>query len=193
MRLLPYIFGASTVFIFCGTSLADRVYRWEDDTGVVHYSNQQPAPHAKPHELPEIMRGEVKIAELAGFSCVDHGGINCQAGPDKDGSVICFDGFSEASTRFRFTCNSPKLEIAEVSEVAGDGKFTVFVRNANSVPANNVALTFTAENGEAVQLNGPAELDPFGAGEFTFKIDAGENAPKQVTLAQLLISCSNCQ
>lgn len=37
--------------------------------------------------------------------------------------------------RFTFTCNAPKLEVADVSEVSTDGSFSVYIRNARGVAA----------------------------------------------------------
>lgn len=34
-------------------------------------------------------------------ACSGHGGVNCAAGPDSDGSVICNDGWRDSSVRYR--------------------------------------------------------------------------------------------
>ena len=180
------------LFFLCNTAQADNVYKWEDDAGVVHFSTKAPHPNAKPADLPPINRGEVKLATRKLISCDQHGGINCQAGPDTDGSVICYDGFSAASARFRFHCNSPKLEIAEVSDVLPDGTFSVFVRNSKSVSATTPALFFKPNIGQEIKLEGPSEIEPFGLAEFTFAPDGKTQVDAKVSFAQLRLTCGNC-
>lgn len=34
-------------------------------------------------------------------ACSGHGGVNCSAGPDSDGSVICVDGFRDSSVQYQ--------------------------------------------------------------------------------------------
>ncbi len=170
------------------------MYKYQDADGVIHYSNK-PMKGGKPVQLPQIMKGEVKLTSQKLISCDKHGGINCQAGSDSDGSVICYDGFREASPRFRFSCNSAKLEISDVSDPREDGSFTVFVRNAKSVAASKTALRYKPEGGREVKLNGPSEIEPFGVAEFVYepavKAKEGEMLNKP-TLAQLDVICANC-
>lgn len=33
-------------------------------------------------------------------ACSGHGGVNCAAGPDSDGSVICNDGWRDSSVQY---------------------------------------------------------------------------------------------
>jgi hypothetical protein len=181
---------------------AQHVYRWEDASGKVHYSSKPPRKNAKPAELPQIMRAEVKLPKVAAVSCETHGGINCQSGSDADGSVICFDGFRDASTRFQFACSAAKLEISDISEVGLDGDFSVFVRNAKSVVAQQPTATFRilSKTGEKIEvpLVGPSSIDAFGIAEFTFSGKTGD--PRLAALAlsakpekkQFQIGCANC-
>lgn len=172
--------------------LASPVYKVVGKDGKVTYSSKPPGKDAKPAELPEIMRGEVKLVEQKLVSCEKHGGVNCQAGPDSDGSVICLDGFKGASPRFRFTCNSPKLEISDVSEVSPEGNFTVFVRNTKSVAADKPVVVYTSKAGKEFTIKGPDTIDAFGVAEFQF-INADKKAViEKPTLAELNLNCSNC-
>lgn len=34
-------------------------------------------------------------------ACSNHGGVNCSAGPDTDGSVICNDGWKDSTITYR--------------------------------------------------------------------------------------------
>lgn len=171
---------------------AAPVYKVEGKDGRISYSSKPPSKDAKPANLPEIMRGEVKLVEHKMVNCDRHGGVNCQAGPDSDGSVICTDGFKGASPRFRFTCNSPKLEISDISEVDGLGAFTVFVRNTKSVAAKKPAVVFKGNSGKEITILGPDVIDPFGVAEFQFQPTDKLQIDERPTLANLNLTCANC-
>jgi len=172
-----------------------QVYKTVDKDGNVHYSSKPPAKGAKPANLPEIMRAEVKLTEKKLETCDKHGGVNCQAGADKDGSVICYDGFAEATARFRFSCSAAKLEISDVSDLSPAGGFTVFVRNSKSVKAAEAALIYKPQGGKEVKLSGPSEIEPFGVAEFVYEPARGKEeslALAKPGLAELDVVCANC-
>lgn len=175
---------------------SDPVYTWKDESGVVHYSNARTNKSARPVDLPEIMRGEVKLTKKQGSTCAKHGGMNCHAGPDEDGSVICYDGHRESTERFRFRCTAPKLEIADVGEPKQDGSFSVFVRNSKAVLAMNPKVTFKLDRDREVKLRGPPEIDAYGVGEFIYRSDGDKPFLDSVSArprpSQLQISCANC-
>ncbi|MCI5066370.1 DUF4124 domain-containing protein [bacterium] len=168
------------------------VYTWKDENGVVHFATKAADPKAKKAELPEINRGDVKIAKPKLISCSAHGGTDCQAGADDDGSVICHDGFRGASARYRFTCNAPKLQITQVSPVDELGNFLVTVRNAKSVTAVSPALLYTPEAGVEIALKGPKEIEPYGVVDFLFEPKDADIPTGTVQLAQLEVKCANC-
>jgi Domain of unknown function (DUF4124) len=89
---------------FSLTATADPVYRWEAPNGSVHYSSKPPHQGAKPADLPPIMKGDIKLSKTYFISCDQHGGLNCNAGADQDGSVICNDGFKNSSLRHKKVC-----------------------------------------------------------------------------------------
>lgn len=168
---------------------ADEVYRWEEN-GKTVYSSTPPHQNAKPAELPEIMRGEVKIPKNLLVTCDKHGGVNCEAGPDSDGSVICYDGYRDAAARFRFSCNTPKLEVADIAEPDAEGKLSVFVRNSRSVAARKPSLHWTRE-GSKVALQGPEEIAGYGVGEFVIDLSADQTRQKP-SIGELQLDCENC-
>ena len=172
---------------------AERVFKWTDEKGAVHYSNKPGgSPKAKVAKLPEITRGDYKVVPPKIPSCQDHGGIDCQAGPDSDGSVICQDGFTEALTRFAFNCKSPKLGVADVTEISEDGSFSVFVRNSKSVASHSTALFLKLPDGDEVKLDGPDEVEPYGIAEYLFKPKDDKLVTQKPTIADLQIACANC-
>ena len=179
--------------VFLGVEVqAAPIYKWKDADGTVHYASKPVNAKAQPADLPTIMRGEVKIPKQMLSSCDQHGGINCQAGADKDGSVICYDGFTNAAARYRFSCNSPKLEITEISDPDQEGSFKVYVRNSTSVAASSAAMFFKPLDGKEIKLEGPAEIEPFGLVEFMFRPSGKPLALAKVDIGNLNLTCANC-
>lgn len=43
----------------------------------------------------------VPPADAASGACSGHGGVNCAAGADKDGSVICYDGWRKSTVSYK--------------------------------------------------------------------------------------------
>jgi len=173
-------------------SFAGPIYSWKDKNGVKHYTTKAPSKTAKPAKLPTINRGEMKLVKKKLVSCKSHGGIDCQAGADKDGSVVCYDGFKGASARYRFSCSTPKLEISEVSEVSERGEFKVYIRNSKAVKASKPAVFFKPDTGREFKLSGPKEIEPFGIAEFDYEPVEDAKPVTKVTLAQINITCANC-
>ena len=180
----------SDLVTFCQ---AEEVYRWEDEHGVIHYSSEPQTKNDKPADLPRITRGRLGLQAQALQSCSAHGDIDCQAGADVDGSVICADGFRDASTRFRLHCNTPKLSIADIGDPKPDGKFSILVRNSKAVAAENPEVILRmSQMGVGIILQGPKSIAPFEVGEFLFdptEYGALESKPNP---AQVTITCSNC-
>lgn len=173
-------------------SYAAPVYKSEDKDGRIVYSSKPPTKDAKPAQLPEIMRGDLLINKITRKTCTSRGGVNCEAGADSDGSVICFDGSNDSDERFSFTCTTPKLEITEITEITPEGRFSVFIRNNKGVKAKAPVVSYKLPNGSAVELRGPAEIAPFELGEFAVATPDPTLADKQPTATQIEITCSNC-
>ncbi|RIL10248.1 MAG: hypothetical protein DCC75_04780 [Proteobacteria bacterium] len=195
MTLLRTLIVSSFLSVlFLGAAQAGPIYKWQDEQGVIHYSTKPNASNAKPADLPPITRGDVKLAQIRLVSCDGHGGINCKLGADSDGSVICYDGFRGATARYRFSCNSPKLEVSDISGPEDDGTFKVFVRNSKSVTAEEPAVVFKPSQGQGVKLKGPKEVEAFGMAEFIYspQLDSTGAASEPPTYAQLDITCANC-
>ena len=188
MRLVNIIL---IVFLLITTAQADNVYKWVDDQGVTHFSSKPPTKGAKPAKLKEISRGDVAIPAKLLKSCKQHGGIDCAAGADKDGSVVCYDGFKDAAARFTMSCSAPKLVISDVSEIQNDGTFSVFIRNARSVSAEGMEVYFKLDKKE-FKLTGPVEIDAFGVAEYMWKDDPGTPLLDKPKTNQIRVSCLNC-
>ena len=173
-------------------AFAEGVYKWTDKEGHVHYTTAAPSKDARPAELPPIMRGEVKLADKKLVTCDKHGGVNCQAGPDSDGSVICFDSFKEASARYRFTCDAPKLEISDIGTPDTNGVFSVFVRNAKSVEAQKMSVKIKLPDGLIVKLAGPDSIAAFGSAEYQYTPANKDSVILKPKHEDLQLTCANC-
>lgn len=172
---------------------AGPLYTWTDAKGVTHYSSSPKARDAKPAALPPIMRGEVKLAQAKVVSCDKHGGVDCRAGADSDGSVVCGDGFRDASLRFRFSCSSPKLEIADISPPGQDGSYSIYIRNHRSVTAQKMKVAVKQPDGVEALLAGPDQIEAYGLAEFQGIQAAGETfSGQKPSPADVTISCANC-
>lgn len=173
---------------------ADQVYRWVGKDGVVHYSSEPPEIDAKPADLPRITRGRLGLEAKTFETCDKHGGINCQLGADLDGSVVCTDGYKDTPTRFRFHCNSPKLEVSDISNIRESGEFSILVRNARSVAAEKPELILRLNQSTAgIILRGPDKIAPFEVGEFIYKPDEYGVVSQKPRPDQVTVNCFNCE
>ena len=46
-------------------------------------------------------------------ACSDHGGVNCDAGPDTDGSVVCNDGWTGSTVQYHFVSDNQNLALSK--------------------------------------------------------------------------------
>ncbi len=200
MRIL-IIFLLVSFYISSSALAESSIYTWKDEAGVTHYSSKATDRKARAAELPEIMKGEVKLVpdSFKVESCENRGGIDCRAGPDGDGSVICNDGFKDATIRYRFSCSSPKLSVAGVSERRADGSFTVTVRNSKPVVAKGVKVEFHAGQEDLIGLVGPPEIEPLGTGEYAYSrgrdpqaLSARVEELVKPDPGKIDITCGNC-
>jgi len=173
-------------------SFAEDIFKWTAEDGVVHYSTKQADPKARLAELPKITHGDYKLGKATGITCDKHGGINCQAGADADGSVICYDGFDSAVARFTFMCGSPKLRLSDISGPDEIGHISVFVRNERSVPAKEPVVNFTNSEGATLKLKGPTQIEPYQMAEFTMISGALAKSKQKPDENQFSVTCTNC-
>lgn len=186
--------------LFSSSAFAEDIYKWTDATGKTHYSSKPQSKDAKIASLPQIMRGEVKVPPSQLISCKTHGGVDCQAGTDEDGSVVCGDGFKDSAQRYRFSCSAPKLEVSQITDRQQDGTYSIFVRNSRSVTAQAPSVVIRQPDGSKANLSGPKEIDAFGVAEFKYP-NSTSTAPKskaeiamidKPTFENIDINCRNC-
>ena len=181
--------------VFLPFNLQADIYKYVDSKGNTHYTTTPPNSGAKPAQLPQIQKVNPAPKVVKDTTCLKHGGIDCQAGADKDGSVICTDGYRDATARFRFSCLEAALSITEPARRNGDGSFTLTVRNSKSTKAYNPNVVFLSNEGNSYVLEGSGDIEPFGIGEFTLMLPDEERDTEQATLpiTQFKVTCSNCK
>jgi hypothetical protein len=200
LKIVSFFVSISLFIGFDCNGQSQEIYRWKDRDGRIVYSSVPrkgsiPAdgkdPKNETANLPPIKR-EKFIPQKANLqSCLGHGGISCPKGADEDGSVICVDGFRDAAARFRFLCNEPRLEVADVSEPGESGTFIVYVRNLAGVPASAPEVVLRSLEGIEVKSKGPTEIAGLSMGEFIFESNL---APGQKAAASnFLVRCGNCR
>lgn len=172
------------------TSSFAQVYSWTDSKGVTHYqiSPKEPPAHATPRELVPILKGSMSIPSAERQTCRAHGGIDCARGADSDGSVICVDGFRDASSRFAFECSSARLEIVELVRESGSRAMVVYLRNRAQVAARQVTVA-ARRGGRFHPLIGPSIIE--GHGMAVFRIDL-EADGLTITEGDIKVTCENC-
>ena len=139
------------------------------------------------------MKGEAVIPEDLLLTCDDHGGIDCEAGEDEDGSVLCRDGFEDAAARFIFTCKSAKLELASISELdIESGDYTILIRNKQGVRAKKVKVVYQLAEDNEVTVGGPANISAFRVGEYKISGMYFITEGKDPDSSKVKVSCENC-
>lgn len=197
---------------------SSTIFICTDDSGREYYcTNPSPATMAKPATLPPIARENVQenIEELrivGGTSCRNHGDVDCQLGADSDGSVICTDGYRDASTTFSSACTNTKIEVIffgvtnpankqlSLSELQSlekhqvpQQRILITIRNSTSVAAKDVSVSFDSRQTRWISATGPGLIEPYSAADFYLSPFAifGENPPRWDDLRYRII-CSNC-
>lgn len=193
--------------LFNSPCFSDDVYKWTDEQGKVHFSNEQKKVDAQKAELPQIEKEnfEEKINDLKTLTnqtCLNRGGINCEAGKDSDGSVLCMDGFKDSAEIYDELCTEVKLTYEIVLPPKNKHKKLSFypikvqARNTTGINARDVSIKISllyhlAEDRRyLLTLEGPNEISPFGIAEYTY---IGKNIDERILRkAHVQIQCKNC-
>ena len=125
-------------------------------------------------------------------SCYAHGGTDCAAGPDSDGSVICSDGFRAVRARYNFNCRQVKLAVNNAHYDPQLRQLKVLVRNNSQVAANNVVVYIKQKSNSKVVSNIIEKIEPFGAGDFLFNNIILLDNFRDKIVDNLVVSCDNC-
>ncbi len=179
----------AAAFFFHSVSQGQEIFKSTDDQGKVTYSSRPSTAGSTPAKLPRIAKVPMKLEKNLPSTCTMHGGINCAAGADADGSVICFDGHKDAVSRYNFSCRQARVEIADVKEKTRNVEYVVYVRNSTGIQADSPLLIYMLPRNERREIKGPAAIAPYGVEEFTVERGAYDPA---VNATNLSATCNNC-
>jgi len=196
---------------------ADQIYKWTDEFGNTHYATKPFPNSSETAPLPTIERENIdtriqNIKKNIPANCSEHGGTDCSKNADEDGSVICSDGFREATLSFRSSCSEAKLvmkppaviaengevlgEISELSTLGDKHPFALqfFLRNTSSIEARDVRVEFIVPGKERFEAIGPEKVEPFGAAEYILHLKTVQFSYSLENLKRYKIraGCKNC-
>ncbi|HMO18447.1 MAG TPA: hypothetical protein PKA63_06635 [Oligoflexia bacterium] len=190
---------------------AGSISSWVDKDGVRHFSSSEPAPSVESYpkekiNLPEIEKYDIdtRIKELKAQTpetCLHRGGINCEAGVDTDGSVICHDGFRNSLEQFDISCSEVRL-ISSIKAPPSKSKrlmkvpIIIEVRNESGIEAKEVRVKVSypvapyEEERIELSLEGPTSIPSYGIAEYSYsgKLIDDRIAPR----GHVKITCENC-
>lgn len=189
--------------LFSTTLAQEKIYKWTDKQGKVHFSNSQTMLEQKEAELPVIQKENIeskinRLKQNTPASCENHGGLDCASGKDfSDGSVICIDSFRDSIQPFDFYCTEAKLsENTKVSEINEIATIEVSLRNESAIKARNIKVKYKLEEFRKieVELTGPNDIEPFGLETYSFisKDKLDKRYPDRAIMGRSIVSCDNC-
>jgi hypothetical protein len=168
------------------TSHADPISTWVDEDGVRHFSSTENTDKAEAAELPDIKKYDSDsrieaLKDVAKRTCLNRGGVDCEAGPTEQGTVICADGFKGSSEKYDGSCTEIRLiSTLDVPEQRiPDKRFLrvpvkVSVRNESRIEATNIRVkvslpeTLTSDDRYELLLEGPDTIPPFEIANYTY-------------------------
>lgn len=181
----------------------EKIYKWTDASGKVHFSNSPLVENQQEAQLPVIERENLgqkiqRIKQNTPANCEKHGGLDCAQGKDPiDGSVVCLDGFRDAIMPFDFNCLEAKLAATtKVSEEKDIATIEVSLRNESPIKAINIKVKYKLEafRNIEVELTGPIDIEPYGLENYIFisKDKLDKRYPDRAIIGKSMVKCANC-
>ncbi len=206
-------FNSVSIFIFslfilsCSTN-AEPISTWIDEDGVRHFSTIEPSQIAETAELPDIKKydGDSRIQalkEVAKKTCLNRGGVDCEAGATETGTVICADGFRGSVEKYEGSCTEIRLiSTLNVPEAGKPDKrflsvpIKVSVRNESRIEATDVSVrssfpeSLSSDNRFELLLEGPDTIPPFEIAHYTY---TGKMLDARIARrGNVKVSCKEC-
>jgi len=217
----PAVLLVAALFPFQYTQ-SEEIYRYTDGQGNVYYSTKPKNPGDQPAALPQIKKenlGErlADIKEDTPVSCDNRGGVDCSAGSDSDGSVICSDGFRNSDVPFQLHCLIAQLKVDrfELSDAKGETvpvtedfklptaslpkditALELSLRNTSKIEAQGVSVTFYfPEIHRSFEATGPDSVPSYGVGDYTLPLSVLSNAigSWRTFKSRYKVYCTNCK
>ena len=176
----------------------DTIYKGKDARGRLVFSNKPLDDKSQKMDLPEIKKEDIdskisRLKKLTPKNCLEHAGVDCTAGPDTDGSVICSDGYKEAVLRFQDKCTEALLRVenAEIKKTGRLNQLKLVLRNHSPVKAKNVRTEISLPKKKLKLAKGPTSVEPWGLAEYLLK-DYGDETLSS-NKVRYKVRCKNCQ
>jgi hypothetical protein len=170
------------------TGNAEPISTWVDEDGVRHFSSREDKESTATEKarLPDIQKYDSdsmieSLKEVANKTCINRGGVDCEAGPAPDGTVICADGYKGSAEQYEGSCTQIRLVSSlDVPESGrADKRFLsvpvkVSVRNESRIEATDVAVrasfheSLSSESRFKLLLEGPDTIPPFEIAHYTY-------------------------
>lgn len=191
------------IFLSSQAIAQDKIYKWTDSKGKVHFSNSPTEENQSEVNLPIIEHENLsqkiqQIRQNTPANCEKHGGLDCSQGKDlSDGSVICLDGFKDSILPYDFNCLEAKLAATtKVKEEKDIASIEVSVRNESPIKARNINVKYKLEAFRKieVELTGASEIEPYGLENYLFvsKDKLDKKYPDRPIIGRSIIKCENC-
>lgn len=218
-HLLFTLFLSSSIFISCSTTCnteAEPITTWVDEDGVRHFSTKEDTKSqskgdsvkAESAELPDIKKYDSdsrieSLREVSSKTCVNRGGVDCEAGQTESGGVICADGYKESLERFEGTCTQIRLVSSlDLPQTTRSNKhlmnvpIKVSIRNESRIQATNVAVktsfpeSLSSDKRYELLLEGPDSIAPFEVAHYTY---TGKMIDLRIARrGNVKVSCTEC-
>lgn len=149
-------------------------------------------------DLPPIARENIdqKISRIKAETpdnCFKHAGVNCAAGADSDGSVVCNDGYRDAILPFNFSCLEASLQVLGL-EIPTARTIRITVQNKSDAEARQVEIFSTLSwQGEKIRAMGPEKIAPNALEEYEFRGEHWTEAEVGNIRKYLKLLCENCR
>lgn len=204
---------------FVKPSIADEIYKWVDSEGREHYSTSVDGKTQTPANLPPIERENIdqriaELKEIGAQTCDPHGGVDCSAHEDSDGSVICQDGYRQSKQAFQSYCREAIIKPEPIA-IAKDPDFfkkltslkedeikdlstydlVISLRNTSETAAEGVSVSFKIFDADTFVAEGEETVEAFGIGEYRLHLShlGKKLSYYRLSRSTFTVNCNNCR
>ena len=174
-------------------ALCQEIYTAQDESGRVIFTNRGTEDTVGPVPLPTLGKFDPEHTKiLIPSTCAKHGGVDCRAGADIDGSVICGDRFKESELTFLQACSTTRLEVVSFSGPDSSGEYMVKLRNLRDIAAQMPSIRMFFKPSKPLEVGVPDDIAPYSTAEIPFR-PASSNLVSPLKRSDLWITCENCE
>ena len=197
----------------------NKIFRYVDEEGKVTYSTTALPNSEQAISLPEIQKENIDekiniLLKSVPENCEKHGGIDCSAQADTDGSVICLDSFRDAELPYRFHCLEANLQIFSFTlsdtenkaisfnptkpfsyQAPQAGLLQISIRNNSNVDATGIKVFINKSWREKIFALGPEVIKSYEVQDYSFNIQELKALDRAFAINKgtVKIECVNCR